>query len=200
MTVLPTIGVNNGFGSLVVDWAAVIDNGEGSGRPHGPLGRIHILAYEADTSCPGKRKSYSRALRHVILKCPSSEGSTKNEWDDGDEIRYHNLELFRWRSELDAVLLFICESDPSGIGSMIFVPGRAHDPLFCWRVSRSSTLDASRRHAEEKAVIRARQRGGDALERSLLGMGAWTEGIRIGIPKMFLQLKTDTPGTFLDEN
>ena len=39
----PSVSLAGGYGDLVVQWAGVVDNGEGDNWPHGPFGSLHIL-------------------------------------------------------------------------------------------------------------------------------------------------------------
>lgn len=136
------------YGSLVITWAGVIDNGEGDEPPHGPYGSLHVLVYEADVSDLEDRQQYPEPLSHAYLSGPTSAGGEKREWLDGDEKTFQNLELFQWRKPDDAVTLLIYESDPS-TATFSFLDStfrlemkRKHDRLFFARVSRTDTLGA----------------------------------------------------------
>lgn len=136
------------YGSLVITWAGVVDNGEGDDPPHGPIGSLHVLVYEADVSDPGDRFAYDAPLAHVYLSGPTSGGGTKQEWLDGDEKEFENLELFQWRGPDDAVSVLIYESDPSSL-TFNFLDAefrvemkRRHDRLFYAMVSRPDTLSS----------------------------------------------------------
>ena len=207
---------HNRFGSLVITWAAVIDNGEGSKAGiipgvlhHGPVGRFHVLIYEQNDHSSLKknrsRVSYQRALRHIILDGPSSHGKSENEWDDGDFMEYdRGLEFFQWRHELDAVTVFIYESDVrKRKGSK-----RKHDAIFLAKVQRRDTLSSKMFQSpwvsNNDAVSRAERRGGSKLNRILKQKASWNHGIGKDDPvppKMFLALKTEkVPSWYKDEN
>lgn len=157
----PTIEKNI-WGSLVIQWAGVSDNGEGdedctiripfpfsilwgdrTNPCHGPEGSLHVLVYEADYGCPGPQKKYSGYLSHLYLNGPTYAGMDKNgskkwEWLDGDEKAFNDLEIFKWRKWNDAVFVFVYESDPSDIMGISFgdAVGREHDPLLCAKIYR----------------------------------------------------------------
>ena len=137
---------SNPYGSLVITWAGVIDNGEGDEPPHGPYGSLHVLVYEGDMQDPEDRKQYPEPLSHVYLSGPTSAGGSKQEWIDGDEEAFQDLEVFRWRKPDDAVTVLIYESDPSTVkfnflGSTFKIETeRKHDRLFFSRVSRRDIL------------------------------------------------------------
>jgi hypothetical protein len=187
-------------GVLVVQWAATIDNGEGSKGgskwnpgnwgEHGPIGNLHILVYETDMyeslRDNGKRENYPNALQHLILYGPS-----KQEWDDGDFLYYQPpAEIFQWRSPSDAVVLFIYESDPDRA-----ITNREHDPLFLSRVTRRETLVSSKTYegpwnVADDALKRAQKRGGETLLQELERHDVWRNGWRKTMPKMSLLLTT----------
>src|SRR5262249_47549468 len=99
------------------------------------------------------------------------------------------VELFRWRSDWDAVTVFIYESDPDN-----FFTSRKHDPIFLGVVHRHDTVGgriyASPFAAHNDAIARAAQPNGPALQELLWGTEAWFGAIRSGIPKIFLKLQT----------
>lgn len=163
------------YGYLTIQWAGVIDNGEGDDWPHGKLASLHVLIYPELRYCPGSRKSYSDYLQHVYLNGPSNY-----EWEDGDAKRM-DLCLFRWRSFNDAVTIVVYESDPGGIG-------RSHDELFCATIRRRGTGDLlvveSHLQAAADAVRNCRWRGITWHEK------VWSYGLNRAIPKMFLQFQT----------
>ncbi len=143
---------NDNFGSLMINWMGVLDNEEQSGGIHGPWGNFHVLIYSAQQSCYGSASSYPKPLSSFVVRGPS-----KNEWDDGDNM-YMKVEVFKWRSLHDSVLVFIYESDPS-----FFIFRRKHDPVFCSVISSDKTskvlLLYSRYIANKKAIKRAIARG-----------------------------------------
>jgi len=182
--------INSPYGELVVNWVGVIDNKEGKDGIHGPYGNIHALVYEADERCYGHRSSYPVPLRHVVLPGPSNTGQ-KCEWEDGDEITYDKLSIFKWRGEGDSVKVFIYESDPNG---EINVFGREHDPLFCSVINRHDTspsIHASDIYAETNAIESGKFRA-----------RMWTDKVKSifenrlgqGIPSMFIQFETVSDG------
>lgn len=136
------------YGSLVITWAGVVDNGEGDDPPHGPIGSLHVLVYAAEVSDPGDRFAYDAPLAHVYLSGPTSGGGTKQEWLDGDEKEFENLELFQWRGLDDAVSVLVYESDPSSMRFHFLDTEfrvemkRRHDRLFYATVSRPDTLSS----------------------------------------------------------
>ena len=95
------------YGSLVITWAGVIDNGEGDEPPHGPFGSLHVLIYEEDAGDPEDQFQYPEPLSHAYLSGPTSAGGEKREWLDGDEKAFENLEVFQWRKPDAAVRLLI---------------------------------------------------------------------------------------------
>ncbi|NEO99760.1 MAG: hypothetical protein F6K58_13990 [Symploca sp. SIO2E9] len=181
------------YGSLVVNWSGVIDNGEGDGGLHGPLGSLHILVYDANKPCPGSSRKYSGFLRHIYLSGPS-----EGEWNDGDQRRFASLEIFRWRYASDAVKVFVYESDPS----LTRLSKRKHDPLFCRTINRKDTPSISRR---PRTIWMSPYRSNDdAIRNAQARRISWPfqngwRGDWSGIPQMFLELNTvDKPGTYND--
>ena len=102
-----------------------------------PIGNLHVLVYEpsayADLLRNPARTSYPPTLYDFVLR-----GPTRKEWDDGDISAYEpwQVELFRWRSDQDAVTVFIYESDPENG----FFTSRKHDPIFLGVVHRHETV------------------------------------------------------------
>lgn len=145
-------------------WVGVIDNGEGGeGRPHGPLGNLHIEVW-----WPGCKKA------HRVLP-----GPTKREFDDGDEMSYSDQFLGSTSGQHPICFrMKIWESDPG--------PFRKHDVLFDQWITVTNTggLYHSQQQAASDAVGNARRRGGDQWAPSV-----WQGGIQPGIPKMFLRIE-----------
>ena len=168
-------------GSLVINWAGVIDNGEGDRWPHGPHGSLHVLVYPPSQTCPGNQRNYPRPLTHVYLSGPSD-----GEWLDGDARSFNDLEVYLWRHNgLDSVKVFVYESDPGRIG-------RAHDPLFCrvvprrrdpgvWRSYHGTNADAVRNVAARRSRWHER----------------WGLPLREGMPAMIVGFETvANPGSY----
>ena len=158
------------YGELSIIWASIIDNGEGakggskwnSGNlgKHGPIGDLHILIYEQDQPCPGRRSSYPTAFGNIMFP-----GPIKDKWNDGDQKYYRPpFKLFGWRSANDAVKIFIYESDPDSR-----VTNREHNPLFCRVVRRADT--------NTPLLISGSYKAGRAY-------------VFRGMPKMFVEFKT----------
>lgn len=168
------IPVRPNYGELTINWAGVLDNGEGSDKPigkrgiihHGPFGSLHILIYEPGTYFKTSATKYPKPLRHIKFSGPHKiETHTykpdKYEWDDGDE-KYFNgsLSLFKWRHPNDAVLVFVYESDPDRK-----ITKREHDPIFYKVIHRNNvnkpSLIGGGFTAHSKAIGRAMKRGAE---------------------------------------
>jgi|GEM_PF-2314878 len=211
---------SNAYGSLVITWAGVIDNGEGDEPPHGPYGSLHVLVYEADMQDPADRQQYPDPLSHVYLSGPTSAGGSKQEWIDGDEEAFQDLEVFRWRKPDDAVTLLIYESDPSTVkfnflGSTFKVEAeRKHDRLFFSRISRMDTLSSpvtlssgNVRLATGDAIqnLQKRDSAKGWIQRSLNGIAfndtPGRDGLlQGGLPAMLVTLATATDTRAITKN
>lgn len=127
---------------LAIGWMGVIDNGEGSNPPHGPLGNLHVEIWDLS----GNR------IHHSILP-----GPTNAEWDDGDKA---TLNIgFYWQGHT-VFTVRIYESDPGGP-----LLGRKHDNLFIQTVyykdiKSNPRVFSSYMNAEPDAINRAHQRNG----------------------------------------
>lgn len=207
------------YGSLVITWAGVVDNGEGNDPPHGPIGSLHILVYEPGVPDPGDCFAYDAPLTHVYLSGPTSGGGDKREWLDGDEKTFENLEVFRWRKQNDAVSVLIYESDPSSatfhcLGTDFTVEmKRKHDRLFYTPVSRLDTVfspltlsSGTVRLALSDALqnVNSRESCKVWIQRvcTLTGwnMPAWEKPLDKAIPAMFVTFNTAPPDTPTTQN
>lgn len=161
LTAMPVFSQSYSDAHFYLDWIGVVDNGEGSGGVHGPLGNLHVTVYNAR----------GQETQSFILG-----GPTKGEFDDGDQAYYDNVYLGTVGPYNSAIRVKIWESDPGG--SFL---GRKHDVLFDYWISNYGTY-YSQYAAATDAVHRARRRGGDSWARSV-----WNGGIRQGIPKVFVK-------------
>ncbi len=171
---------------LVIKWAFVVDNGEGVGLPHGPLGNLHIRFYPSNIGCFGQQKNYPGGFeKDLILFGPTLYSGrwrpawmacvfppaliqgiliTSNfEWDDGDFQSYEFMGgYYLWDWYFQSIELFMYESDGSKFWG-IPIPGRAHDPQFCQVISYGDftgnevKIYAGQIRAREDAVQRAWQ-------------------------------------------
>ena len=145
---------------LYLTWVGVVDNGEGDDWPHGPLGNLHLVLYNA------QGKEYS----HTILTGPSN-----NEFKDGDQASYSAY--LGWGTYSQPIFVKIYESDPGGKWL-----GRSHDVLFEAWVTKPG-LWYSGLAAPADARRNAIRRGANNWAREV-----WNGGIRSGIPKIFLEI------------
>ncbi len=196
----------NPYGSLVITWAGVIDDGEGNDPPHGPYGSLHVLVYEISVQDPGDQRNYPKPLSHVYLNGPTKTPDDKYEWLDGDEKEFPNLEIFRWRKQDDEVAILVYESDPSAI--RIKIPGidtnREHDRLFYGKICRMDTVvtplllsSANVRLATGEAVQNSKKR--ESTQRWVKevfaqigskGTKGWDGSFNLYIPAMFVKFAT----------
>jgi len=175
---------NDTLGTLTIKWMGVIDNEEQSGGIHGPWGNFHVLVYLPEQICPGSSDKYPQPLVHFVVRGPS-----KREWDDGDSLSM-NVNVFKWRSKDDKVLVFVYESDPS-----FWIFKRKHDPVFCDVISREATLHPvlflSRYKTIKTAVKRAFKRGCIAwLKNRLPGDYSNLKPLYRSLPKTLVEFET----------
>lgn len=194
--ILFTANVSKGqYGTLKIKWAGVIDNGEGDDCPHGPFGKLYVLIYPSHYNCPGSRKSYNGYLKKKVLNGPSSGKYCKvspyanYEWLDGDALQMETR-IYNWVHPNQEILVVIYESDGSEWKG-IPVPGRSHDMLFCYQVSRQATMNDyivlgdRYRTAKDGPIINCRRSG------ITWHYDVWSNGLNRGIPKMFIQVTTE---------
>lgn len=182
------------LGSLYIKWAGVIDNAEGDDCPHGPTGKLYVLIYPANAYCPGDQKFYKGYINKLTLRGGTSgkfckgAPAAENEWLDG-ESRVVNVRLYNWRYDNEEIVVFVYESDPSEFKGH-YVPGRSHDALFCYKISRNSTLSlltlGDSRHPAKKDAISNCKRAGITWYRDI-----WQGGLFQGIPSIFMQFVTE---------
>lgn len=172
----------NDYGQLLICWAGVIDNGEGSTNTypwdHGPFGSLYLEVYS--DKC--RIESGENRFNHVHLAGPHWTGS-KGEWKDGDEKSYTYFPIYHWNRQDETVYVSIWESDPG--------PFRSHDHLFCAQINRKQTFSGT--IFESTLLISENQR--DALENTRRMNPGWISQklgrkIEMGMPKMFIELVT----------
>jgi len=100
-----------------------------------------------------------------------------------------NLRLYNWRYASEEIVVVVYESDPSEFKGK-YIPGRSHDALFCYKISRNSTLNLltlgdSRRPAKNDAISNCK-RAGITWYRDV-----WQGGLTQGIPSIFMQFVTE---------
>lgn len=114
----------------------VIDNGEGSGGVHGPMGNLYIDIFDSSepllTSANGADRRRIGQPRQ--LRGPHRTHGTTDEWLDDELQRYQQFGAFSW-GDRSALIVRIWESDGSEDGSW----GRRNDVLGMERVSRVAT-------------------------------------------------------------
>lgn len=114
----------------------VMDNGEGSGGVHGPMGNLYIDIFDSRepmlTSANGADKRRIGPPRQ--LRGPHRTHGTTDEWLDEEVQRYQQFGVFSW-GDRSALVVRIWESDGSEDGSW----GRRNDVLGMERVSRVAT-------------------------------------------------------------
>ncbi len=146
---------------LLIKWAMTVDNAEGSGGYHGPLGSLHIRLYNSGNNCYNGQANYPGGLVGDLIL----PGPTENEWDDGDYKEWEPYGYYLWDWALPEIKVFLYESDPNFI-----IPGlREHDPVFCSNISTSSFTSSDRivlggpYYANDDAIARAWQRRPDNM-------------------------------------
>lgn len=169
------------FGSLYIDWAGVIDNGEGDNWPHGPHGNFYVVIHDSGRDC-----SYSGYMSKSHFPGPDRSKNGKYEWLDGSSRTYNNFRIFNWRSNNDYITVMVYESDSGW--------GRNHDLIFCYEVSRRGTINRSifgdsKRNAHDDAIINCRNRGVTWHNHESIAP-IWSRSLNRGIPKMFIQFET----------
>ncbi len=187
--VVPSYAQSCPNGCLWIEWAGIIDNGEGSGGIHGPYGSIHIVVrVYLDGKLVHKHKVYLHGVTNT---------GDKFEWDDGDQRLYANknspgLWLHKWMHPNEEVGLTFYESDPAPSFIPGFIHGREHDVLMNFLITRRAVprfkparIIASKRPAKSDAIKRSRERNGNKWAKRV-----WNGGIRQGIPSMFIKIKT----------
>ena len=124
-----------GEGLLTIEYAHVIDNGEGAWPPHGPYGSIHVVVYRPEQS-PGPPWQPDLELYETMLYGPHQTVGDLFEWLDDERLAYTHYGLYDWNwQEFDWVVLRFYESDPG--------PGRGHDDLLSVVVSREESQTQS---------------------------------------------------------
>lgn len=135
---------------LIIEYAHVIDNGEGQWPPHGPYGSIHVIAYRPEQRLEPPWDSELK-LYETMLYGPHRTVGDLYEWLDNEELAFANYALYDWsRHGLDQVVLRFYESDP-GIG-------REHDALLAVLVSREETEERAITASGDKMEVRLRTR------------------------------------------
>ncbi len=135
---------------MTVEYAHVIDNGEGGWPPHGPYGSIHVIVYRPEQS-PKAPWLPELELYETMLYGPHQTVGDLFEWLDDEELTYTNYALYDWNChEYDRVTLRFYESDP-GLG-------REHDDLLVGFMSRQETEEQAVVLRSDKMEVRLRTR------------------------------------------
>ncbi len=135
---------------LTVEYAHVIDNGEGQWPPHGPYGSIHVIAYRPEQRLEPPWDP-EMELYETMLYGPHRTVGDLYEWLDNEELTFENYALYDWnRHGLDRIVLRFYESDPG--------MGREHDDLLAVLVSREETEERAITASDDKMEVRLRTR------------------------------------------
>ena len=137
-----------GEGLLIIEYAHVIDNGEGRWPPHGPYGSIHVVVYRPEQSLQAPC-SPELELHEIMLYGPHRTFGDLFEWLDDEELVYMNYALYDWSwDRLDQIILRFYESDPG--------MGREHDDLLVELVRREETEAQAVTFSSDKMEVRLR--------------------------------------------
>jgi hypothetical protein len=135
---------------LTIEYANVIDNGEGRWPPHGPYGSIHVIVYRPEQLLEAPWSPVLE-LYETMLYGPHQTIGDLFEWLDDEELFYVNYALYDWSwYGLDRVILRFYESDP-GLG-------REHDDLLAVLVSREETTEQAVTFRSDQMEVRLRTR------------------------------------------
>jgi|GEM_PF-3810397 len=116
----------NGFcevDDLCLDRAYIIDNREGKGGFHGPVGRIKVFFIDMSRGFKNSRFysefQYSKNTEIILFGPLNEEG--KSEWDDNQSVAYKHTTVLRWKTwnrlhpnSRDRVGILVFESDGCG--------------------------------------------------------------------------------------
>jgi hypothetical protein len=119
----------------------VIDNGEGSGWPHGPQGNLFFDFFRPDepTDVSPDGAHRRRIAEPRVLRGPHRTHGITDEWLDDELVAFRDAGLFRWGAAPgteDAVVMRIFETDSHAEDGFL---GRRNDVLGMTVVDRAAT-------------------------------------------------------------
>jgi len=134
------LAVDNG--TLQVCAVYVIDNGEGSGWPHGPYGNLYWDVFKPSeplqASPNGAHKRRIQAPR--VLRGPHNTHGKTDEWLDDEVVKYKGFGLYNWGDHpttKQRLIIRVWESDSmSEDGNWL---GRRNDVMGMELITRSRT-------------------------------------------------------------
>lgn len=130
-----------GSGTLQVCAVYVIDNGEGSGWPHGPYGNLYFDVFKPSEPLQASPdKAHKRRIQAPrVLRGPHNTHGNTDEWLDDEVVKYNGFGLYNWGAHPatnQRLILRVWESDSmSEDGSW----GRRNDVLGMELITRSRT-------------------------------------------------------------